>query len=74
LGTGTDSVPGGGVWRCIHSRHAAMTMELTGIPVRAAAWSRRANISSEKRTVVARAMMSIRYHIAIDVNSRKSES
>src|SRR5262252_8631122 len=48
--------PGSGVWRSIHSRQAATTMELTGMPVRADAWSRRWYISSVKRTVVALAM------------------
>src|SRR3989442_13088151 len=39
--TSTRVSPGTGVCRCIHSRQAAMTIELTGIPVRADAWSRR---------------------------------
>ena len=37
LGAGMTSERGSGVWRSIHSRHAATTMELTGIPVRAEA-------------------------------------
>ena len=36
-----------------------MTIELTGMPVRADAWSRRANISSVNRTVVAFATLAI---------------
>ncbi|TMB94157.1 MAG: hypothetical protein E6J40_14405 [Chloroflexi bacterium] len=51
--------PGIGVWRCIHSRQAAITIELTGIPVRAEAWSSLANISSVNLTVVAFAITSI---------------
>src|SRR5579864_7093695 len=58
----------GGVCRCIHSRHAATTIELTGIPVRAEAWSSRAKISSVNRTVVALAKTAIRYHFDVIVN------
>ncbi len=53
-GTGTGaSRLGSEVCLCIHSRQAAITIELTGSPVRAEAWSRRWYISSVKRTVVA---------------------